>query len=78
MFGWFSAKIINFQHLKITLNWLNIDIFAAVNQNKVLLILAIYATCFSHVDHIQVLKYTTLKPKIKFIYIYIFLICEMA
>jgi len=68
MFGWICAKIINFEHLKIKINWLNIDIHIAVNQNRVLLVLTTSATCFSHVDHIQMLKYMTFKP-------YILLVC---
>jgi len=40
----------------------------AVNYNKVLVVLSVCATCFSHVDHHQPLMYMTLKPKIKCIY----------
>jgi len=44
------------------------DICIAINHNNVLLVLSVYATCFSHVDCHQPLIYMTLKPKIKCIY----------
>jgi hypothetical protein len=47
----------------------------AVNHIEVLLVSSTYVTCFSRTGHPQAIKYTTLKPKVKFIY---FKICEIS
>ena len=45
----------------------------AVSHNKVVLVSALYVTCFGIADHLQAFKYKNLKPKIECIYIYIFI-----
>jgi hypothetical protein len=34
MFGWICAKIINFEHFKITINWLNVDIHTVLLSTR--------------------------------------------
>ena len=55
-----------------------IDTRAAVSHNKVLLVSSIYATCFGRANHLHAVKYMTLKPKIKCIYIGLIKICEIS
>jgi hypothetical protein len=71
------THLINFYGIYlVVVDHVRIDIGTTVNHNKCLLVLSIYAACFTHVDHPQALKCVTLKPKIKCIYT--FLICEIC